>query len=494
MMRLGRYETLRPIASGGMAVVHLARALGAGGFERLVALKVMHPHISSEPDFVAMFLDEARLAAHIRHPNVVATIDVQHDPLFLVMEYVEGPSLGALLRELRKRKQPMDPALAVRVLSDVLAGLHAAHEQLGSDGVPLEIVHRDVSPQNVLIGIDGISRITDFGVARAASRLSSTRGGQVKGKLAYMAPEQVAGKDVDRRVDVYAAGAVLYEALTGLPLFRADNDAALMAQIVRGVRAAPCEMEPRVPTALSAVCMRALSRKVDARYATAAELADALEAAAHEAGLAVPSARGVSTAIKSFALHEPAPSSPGSMSGRLVPPPPPSGSGRSGPYAVPAPTPSAPGSAAAPSGDAPGQQSSSTSVGTLLALAPAPPPAVSRWRYTAAAVGLVGLVAGTVVLTRLLSSGGSERGTPAAAGEAATVVPAGAQASAQTASAVAASSATPAPTAAASEIASAAPSPSGSTAPDAPGGRGVGPRGTPKTPPPSRTNFRPDDL
>jgi len=190
-LRLGRYETIRAVASGGMATVHLARALGAGGFERLVAIKVLHPHIQSEPDFVAMFLDEARLAAQVRHPNVVPTIDVSTDPLFLVMEYVEGPSLHAVQRDLRRQNKVVPLEVALRITLDLLAGLHAAHELTDSSGTLLNFVHRDVSPHNILLGVDGVTRITDFGVARAESRLSSTRGGQVKGKLAYMAPEQV---------------------------------------------------------------------------------------------------------------------------------------------------------------------------------------------------------------------------------------------------------------------------------------------------------------
>src|SRR5262249_4255840 len=156
-LRVGRYETLRAIASGGMATVYLGRAVGAGGFERLVALKVMHPHIACEPEFVAMFLDEARLAARVRHPHVVATIDLVEDPLFLVMEFIEGPSLHLLLRTCARSKRPFPLGIALRIFLDMLSGLHAAHELTDASGELLNLVHRDISPQNVLVGVDGVS-------------------------------------------------------------------------------------------------------------------------------------------------------------------------------------------------------------------------------------------------------------------------------------------------------------------------------------------------
>lgn len=313
-MQLGRYETLRPIASGGMATVHLARALGAGGFERLVAVKVLHPHIASEPDFVAMFLDEARLAARVRHPNVVATIDVQEAPLFLVMDYIEGPSLQVILRELRRRKQRIPLDIALRIFVDVLAGLHAAHELLGADGEPLHLVHRDVSPHNLLVGVDGVSRITDFGVARASSRLSSTQGGQVKGKIAYMAPEQIRSEEIDRRVDIYATGAVLYESLVAQPLFRAENDGALITQIVRGVERSPRDLVPELPLNINATCMRALKLDANERYSTAADFMDAIEASAKKDGSTIASPRAVAKFVTELALHD-IPSAPVSSSG-----------------------------------------------------------------------------------------------------------------------------------------------------------------------------------
>ncbi|HLM75303.1 MAG TPA: serine/threonine-protein kinase, partial [Polyangiaceae bacterium] len=177
-VRIGRYEVIRAIASGGMATVHLARTVGEGGFERLVAIKVMHPHIATDPAFVAMFLDEARLAARIRHPNVVATHDVQKSPagVFLVMDYIDGPSLHHVLRSLHERDRVLPLDITLRIIGDALAGLHAAHELCGDNGEPLNLVHRDISPDNILVGNDGLARITDFGVARAESRISTTSG------------------------------------------------------------------------------------------------------------------------------------------------------------------------------------------------------------------------------------------------------------------------------------------------------------------------------
>ncbi|WP_437793312.1 protein kinase domain-containing protein [Sorangium sp. So ce693] len=319
-LHAGRYESLRAIASGGMATVYLGRAVGAGGFERLVALKMMHPHIAAEPEFVAMFLDEARLAARVRHPNVVATFDLVEDPLFLVMEYIEGPSLHNLLRTCARAKRPVPLGIALRIFLDVLAGLHAAHELTGSEGEPLHLVHRDVSPQNVLVGVDGIARITDFGVARAETRLVSTRGNALKGKLAYMAPEQIRAANVDRRSDVYSAGVVLWEMLTEERLFKADNDGALIAQILEGAPTGPRGVVPSVPTALDQICLRALRTDPDDRFPTAAAFAEALEDAAMQTpGLAVSSPRAVEALIKEVGLRGPPEGLAGPVSARSGP-------------------------------------------------------------------------------------------------------------------------------------------------------------------------------
>jgi serine/threonine protein kinase len=304
-LRVGRYETLGAIASGGMATVYLGRAVGLAGFERNVAIKVMHPHLAGDPDFAGMFLDEARLAARIHHPNVVATIDVLESEvgLVLVMDYVEGPSLHALQRALRKAARALPIGIAVRVCLDALSGLHAAHEMKGPDGTPLELVHRDVSPANVLVGADGTCRITDFGVARATWRISTTQDGRVKGKLAYMPPEQIRGEKVDRRCDVYAAGVTLWELLVGTRAFTSDNEGALLAEILAGVPASPRARNAKVPAAINSVCMRAVALSRDERYATAADFAEDLEQAAMAESIPIATSRAVSAFVMDLRVH-----------------------------------------------------------------------------------------------------------------------------------------------------------------------------------------------
>lgn len=300
-MRYGRYETLQPIAAGGMATVYLGRVIGSAGFERRVAIKVMHPHVATDPEFITMFLDEARLAARIHHPNVVGTLDFQrlNEGTFLVMEFIEGASLREVLRALRKRRQRMPVGTAVRIMVDALSGLHAAHELRGDHGDLLHVVHRDVSPHNILVGADGITRITDFGVARATARLTSTRGSKIKGKLAYMAPEQM-GPHMDRRADIYSAGVVLWESLTGRRLFKADHEGALIAQILAGAERSPRHIVPVIPDSVDAVCMRALALHPDDRFPTAAEFADALESAAASSNVRIPTLRQLAAFVHQY--------------------------------------------------------------------------------------------------------------------------------------------------------------------------------------------------
>src|SRR5271154_2384991 len=203
---IGRYLLFGEIASGGMATVHFGRLSGPAGFSRTVAIKRLHPNLAKDPEFVAMFLDEARLAARIRHPNVIPTLDVvaTEGEIFLVMDYVQGESLSRLIRAAVARGERIPPDMVAALMVGVLHGLHAAHEAKSDHGEPLGIVHRDVSPHNILVGTDGAARVLDFGVAKAIGRSQNTREGQIKGKLAYMAPEQVRGS-VSRRTDVYAA-------------------------------------------------------------------------------------------------------------------------------------------------------------------------------------------------------------------------------------------------------------------------------------------------
>ncbi len=277
--RVERYELLGELATGGMATVYLGRQHGPLGFTRTVAIKSMHPQFAKDEAFRAMFLDEATLTARIKHPNVVPTLDVvvAESKLLLVMEFIDGASLSTILRNAREKKAPLSPALCVTILSDVLAGLHAAHELEGDDGRPLGVVHRDVSPHNIHVGTDGLARVLDFGIAKAAGRRHHTRTGEVKGKLAYMAPEQLFGEAVDRRADVYAAGVVLWEALTGRRLFDASNEGALVRQVTEGHIDPPSLLsdEP-VPEALDRVVLKALGKTPEERWATAEDMARAL--------------------------------------------------------------------------------------------------------------------------------------------------------------------------------------------------------------------------
>jgi hypothetical protein len=276
---VGRYEILGAIASGGMATVHFGRLVGPAGFSRLVAIKELHPHLAKDPEFASMLVDEARLAAHVRHPNVVPTLDVVVDEgaLLLVMEYVAGASLAELQRASVKTRELVPLPITVTVMSGALYGLHAAHEAKNERNEPLGVVHRDVSPQNILVGTDGVPRVLDFGVAKAASRLVVTRDGQVKGKLAYMAPEQLMNEQVDRRVDVYAAGVILWEALTGGRLFEADDSGGLVRKVLNQTIVPPSRINSAVPEALDAVIMRSLERDKEARFRSAHAMAEALE-------------------------------------------------------------------------------------------------------------------------------------------------------------------------------------------------------------------------
>jgi serine/threonine-protein kinase len=278
---LGRYALYGEIAAGGMATVHLARLLGPVGFARTVAIKRLHPHLAKDPDFVGMFLEEARLAARVKHPNVVSTLDVVNEDgeLFLVMEYIAGESLSRLVRKAREANEPVPPRFIVAILCGALEGLHAAHEAKTERGAPLGLVHRDVSPQNIHVGADGIPRVLDFGIAKATNRVQETRTDQIKGKVAYMSPEQLAKGNVDRRADVYSASVVLWEALTGERLFKADDVPSLVYAIINDDIRPPSSVAPGVPAALDHVVMKGLEREAEKRWSSAREMAEQLELA-----------------------------------------------------------------------------------------------------------------------------------------------------------------------------------------------------------------------
>jgi eukaryotic-like serine/threonine-protein kinase len=276
---IGRYALFDEVAHGGMATVHIGRLMGPVGFSRTVAIKRMHAQYARDPEFVAMFLDEARLVARIRHPNVVQTLDVValDKEIFLVMEYVLGASLASIFTAVHRNGEVPNIAVLTTVMASVLHGLHAAHEARSERGTPLEIVHRDVSPQNVLVGVDGVPRVLDFGVAKAAHRVQSTQEGQLKGKLSYMAPEQLHGEKVDRRVDIYAAAIVLWEGLTGRKLFAARSEGLLVAAVLGGATISAQELNGAVPSILNEIVMKGLASRPGDRFATAREFALALE-------------------------------------------------------------------------------------------------------------------------------------------------------------------------------------------------------------------------
>ncbi|MFK7998853.1 MAG: serine/threonine protein kinase [Polyangiales bacterium] len=282
---LGRYELLREIASGGMATVYAARAAGAGGFQKLVAVKRMLPHMTSEQRFKDMFLDEARLTANIRSPYAVATLDLgeaEDGSLYLVMDLVIGSSFAEILRGAIKQGRVLPIPAVVEIVQQAARGLHDAHEATTPLGEPLHIVHRDVSPQNILVGIDGASRITDFGVAHALERITKTKGRNIKGKLAYCSPEQARGDALDARSDVFALGIVLWEGLTHRRLFKGKSTTETITALLSAEIPDPRTLRPEIPARLATVVQTALQRNPEERYQSALEFAEDLRRAVEE--------------------------------------------------------------------------------------------------------------------------------------------------------------------------------------------------------------------
>jgi eukaryotic-like serine/threonine-protein kinase len=276
----GRYRLYGIIAAGGMATVHYGRMHSQLGFARTVAIKRLHREYARDPEFVAMFMDEARLAVRVHHPNVVETLDVfaSGGELFLVMEYVPAVALSLLLDAAKTRGEFVPSPVAAAVVADVLRGLHAAHEATDEAGNPLDIVHRDVSPQNILVGADGCARVLDFGVAKASGRQQMTRDGQMKGKLAYMSPEQITNVFVTRQSDVFAASIVLWETLTGARLFQGESASSVLARVLTAPIEPPSALVAGLETGLDAIALRGLARDPSVRYATGREMALDLEA------------------------------------------------------------------------------------------------------------------------------------------------------------------------------------------------------------------------
>ena len=276
---LGRYELLAPLGKGGMASVFLARLRGPSGFEKLLALKRIHPTLSEDPRFVDMFLDEARIAAALQHPNIAQVFELgsADSVYFLAMEYLHGEHLGDVLGRAAKSGTPLPVELACWIVARTAEALHHAHESTDAFGKPLSVIHRDVSPQNIFVTYAGNVKLTDFGVAKASSNIVETDTGTVKGKFAYMAPEQALGHEIDRRVDVFALGTVLWEALASRRLFRANTDAQTLLRITRGEVPSLLEARPEVGEDLDAIVRCALALEPNERFETAGALARALQ-------------------------------------------------------------------------------------------------------------------------------------------------------------------------------------------------------------------------
>lgn len=280
--KIGRYQLCFELASGGMASVYLARAEGAPGFQKLVALKRIHPHLALEKEYVEMFLDEARIASRITHANVCSVFDFGDvdGEYFIAMEYLVGEPLSRVHRRVvadaDQRSSALLPARMARVIAQACEGLHAAHELRGADGESLHVVHRDVSGENLFVTYDGATQVVDFGIAHARQRVHHTEAGQVKGTFPYMAPEQMTAAVVDRRVDVWALGAVLWELLTLRRLFLRDTDVNTMYAVLSGEIRPPSDYRSDVPAELDEIVLRALKRSPDERWQSAREMGKAL--------------------------------------------------------------------------------------------------------------------------------------------------------------------------------------------------------------------------
>jgi serine/threonine-protein kinase len=292
----GKYTFVLPLGQGGTADVYLAVADGPGGFQKLVVLKVLKPALANDDELRRMFLTEARLAARLQHPNIVQTYEVLEDagtPI-IVMEFLDGQPLSQVI--VRGKQVHFTLSMQLRVLADALCGLHAAHELADVDGTPLGVVHRDVSPQNLFVTVAGQTKVLDFGIAKVQRSLVETEVGTIKGKLRYMAPEQIAGEKLDHRADVYAAGVILWEALAGERMWRGAEEAEIRARVRSGDLPPPRAPGRDVPAALERICRRALAHSPADRHATAIELADDLEGVLSKLGRA-PSHREIGAMV-----------------------------------------------------------------------------------------------------------------------------------------------------------------------------------------------------
>ncbi|MFC1610156.1 serine/threonine protein kinase [Myxococcota bacterium] len=270
----GGYTLLEQIGVGGMAEVFLARHSGVEGFEKEIVIKRIRPHLSATSSFVSMFLGEAKLAAQLAHPNIVQIYDLGKikDSYFIAMEYVSGRDMSAIIPKCKGQNIPFPAEYCLKIASNVCEALYYAHTKTDAFGTPFHIVHRDVSPENIRVAWTGTVKILDFGIAKAATHLHETKAGEIKGKLVYMSPEQVMGKEVDHRSDVFSLGVVMYETLTGLKMFSGDNDLAIMNNIIEGKIYPPSYFRDDVPGEVEAILMKALDKDRRKRYQSACDM------------------------------------------------------------------------------------------------------------------------------------------------------------------------------------------------------------------------------
>lgn len=274
--RFGRYTLLDRLAVGGMAEIFLARQAGLEGFEKNVVLKRIRPHLSKQQAFVRMFLNEAKLAAQLTHPNVVQIYDLGKvgESYYIAMEYIFGRDMRRVIPKAEALGIPFPMVYALKIASSVLEGLYYAHQKTDIYGAPLSIVHRDITPENIFVSFDGTVKVLDFGIAKAANQLEHTQAGEIKGKLSYMSPEQCLGKPLDLRSDIFSLGVVLYEWITGFRLFTGDSDVAILRSITDGKIYAPSYFRSDIPEEVERILMRALEKDRDLRYQTAWEMQD----------------------------------------------------------------------------------------------------------------------------------------------------------------------------------------------------------------------------
>ncbi len=273
-LRFGKYTLINRIAVGGMAEIFLARQAGLEGFEKTIVIKRIRPHLSKQPSFVKMFLNEAKLAAQLNHPNVVQIYDLGKigETYFIAMEYIFGRDMRRIIPKASSMNIEFPMVYALKIASSVCEGLFYAHQRADIYGNPLNIVHRDITPENIFVSFDGTVKILDFGIAKASTQIEQTRAGEIKGKLSYMSPEQCLGKKLDHRSDIFSLGTVLYEWITGFKLFTGESEVAILKSISEGKIYAPSYFKADIPEAVEQILMRALEKDRDKRYQSAWEM------------------------------------------------------------------------------------------------------------------------------------------------------------------------------------------------------------------------------